>query len=77
MRNRLERMSSIHNGFAQHLTEETVKEKLRLNRIQLEYTEAQNNNLREKIQMMEDSRFWKIRTQWFKVKRGLGITRKF
>jgi SAM-dependent methyltransferase len=32
--------------------------------------------LRDRIQAMEASRFWKLRNAWFRVKRGLGLTRE-
>jgi hypothetical protein len=32
--------------------------------------------LRARIAAMEASRFWKLRNAWFRVKRGLGLTRE-
>jgi SAM-dependent methyltransferase len=32
--------------------------------------------LRNRLQAMEASRFWKLRNAWFRVKRGLGLTRE-
>ena len=32
--------------------------------------------LRARVAAMEASRFWKLRNAWFRVKRGLGLTRE-
>jgi glycosyltransferase involved in cell wall biosynthesis len=74
---RLQRIAYLNNNFEQDLNAETVEQKLRFSRVKLEHKDAENHQLREKVRLMEASRFWKIRTQWFALKRGLGLTRKF
>lgn len=77
MKDRLLRIADLTNNFAAGSTEETLQEKLKNQRIKLEFAEAEAHQLREKVRLMEASRFWKIRTQWFKLKRGLGLTNKY
>jgi SAM-dependent methyltransferase len=39
------------------------------------HAEAEIGGLRARIAAMESSRFWKMRNAWFRLKRGLGLTR--
>jgi glycosyltransferase involved in cell wall biosynthesis len=75
--NRLEIISELTDNFAQNTSSENSKIRSESARAKVEFAEAESQQLREKLKMMEQSRFWKIRNQWFKVKRNLGITKEY
>ena len=73
MRRRLERIKYLKNDFIQFTDQEKIQIKFDALRFDIEKKNEQVRQLQSKIQLMKDSRFWKIRNQWFKSKRFLGI----
>jgi glycosyltransferase involved in cell wall biosynthesis len=77
IKKRLQRISDFNSSLVKQTTEQTIENQVSQMRQELEFVEGENHQLREKIRLMENSSFWKIRNQWFKLKRGLGLTRKY
>jgi glycosyltransferase involved in cell wall biosynthesis len=75
MRRRLERVTYLQNDFvAASSPAEEIQKKLDAYRIRSEQKEGEVLRLREKIKVMQESRFWKMRNQWFKFKRAARIS---
>lgn len=76
IKSRVERINYLREDLTQ--SQEKLTPSLeKNNRIEIELRTAEAHDLREKIKMMEASRFWKIRNKWFALKRGIGLTRKY
>ncbi len=74
MRRRLERIKYLKNDFVQVTDKEKLQAKFDAMRFTIEQNDEKVRHLQNKIQVMKDSRFWKIRDQWFKFKRFTGIS---
>jgi glycosyltransferase involved in cell wall biosynthesis len=74
--NRLEIISETTENFAQNSAIKAVENRSESVRARTVFAEAESRELRERVKMMEQSRFWKIRNQWFSLKRSLGITKE-
>lgn len=74
---RLEIVSEITDNFARNESGEAGKVRSEFSRARAELAEAESEQLREAVRLMRQSRFWKIRNQWFWLKRNLGITREY
>ena len=53
---------------------EKLKERLRKTKDKLNQTQSELERLQSRIAAMETSKFWKLRSSWFKLKRSLGLT---
>jgi len=75
IRRRLERITYLQHDFvAESSPTEEIQQRLDAYRIRSEQKEGEVMRLREKIKEMQESRFWKMRNQWFKFKRAVGIS---
>jgi glycosyltransferase involved in cell wall biosynthesis len=74
---RLEIISDLTENFAHNLAGEAAKARSEYARARVEFAEAESQQMQERVRMMEESRFWKIRNQWFKLKRTLGVTKEY
>ena len=72
MAQRLERIKYLKNDFADVAAEKT-RPKLDSMRVAIEQKDEEIRSLQNRIRRMKDSRFWKIRNQWFGIKRTIGI----
>lgn len=77
IKSRLQRIWELQDNFVHGKTEDIFQSQLKSSRIKLEYLEAENHQMRERVRLMEASKFWKVRSRWFALKRKLGITRKY
>jgi len=53
---------------------EQTQAQLEQTQAQLEQTQAQLEQEQETITTISSSKFWKLRTAWFKLKRAIGLT---
>lgn len=74
MRNRLGRIKYLKNDFVEYVDAEKVETKLDSMRVLIEQKDEELRRLQNKIRHMTDSRFWKMRNQWFKFKRLIRVT---
>ncbi|MDQ4120877.1 MAG: glycosyltransferase family 4 protein [Acidobacteriota bacterium] len=74
IRRRLERINYLQHDFAATSPEEEIQKKLDSYRIYSERKAGEVYRLQEKIKEMQASRFWKMRNQWFKFKKAVGIS---
>ncbi|MCY7282511.1 MAG: hypothetical protein LH679_03535, partial [Cyanobacteria bacterium CAN_BIN43] len=58
---------------ALNVTAEELQEVRRQARQQLDRSQAEIQALRDRLTAIETSKFWKLRTAWFKLKRWLGL----
>jgi len=68
MRQRLEYINYLCGGSHEMKTESEKFEQCVQNEIEIDNQSHMIERLRRRIKMMEASRFWKIRNQWFKLK---------
>jgi glycosyltransferase involved in cell wall biosynthesis len=68
-----ERFAEVFYPLAMKVMGEELKETRKEARQQLERSQAQLQELRDRLNAMETSKFWKLRSRWFKLKRWLGL----
>ena len=76
MRKRLEYINYLCGGFEEVKAESDKFKQYVQNEIQIDNQLDMIHRLQRRIQMMEESRFWKIRNQWFKLKKLRLISKK-
>ena len=74
MLRRLERIKYLKNDFAELSEEGKSETKLDSMRVLIEQKDEEIRILRNRINQISDSRFWKLRNQWFKFKRFIRVT---
>lgn len=74
MYRRLERIKYLKNDFVQPTENEKLQAKFDELRFVIEQNAEKVRRLQHLIKDIKDSRFWKVRNQWFKVKRFVGIS---
>jgi glycosyltransferase involved in cell wall biosynthesis len=69
-----ERFAEVFYPLAVKMMAEEVKETRREARQQLARSHTQLQELRDRLNALETSKFWKLRSRWFKLKRLLGLS---
>ncbi|HEX8289854.1 MAG TPA: glycosyltransferase family 4 protein [Pyrinomonadaceae bacterium] len=74
IKDRLEIISDYKDNFAESSQNKIAEARSETARARIEFAESESRQLRERIREMENSRFWKIRSQWVRLKRFTGIS---
>lgn len=74
IKNRLQIISEFRGDSSENSIRESSGARSESARARVEFAETESRLLRDRIREMEESRFWKMRNQWFKFKRLTGIS---